>query len=88
MRDGALVYQGELDALKESFARVYLHAPETLPPRLEYPGLCRQKIQGKQAQLVFNPWQESLVPQLAAAHNAKVDVEYLGLEDIFLELNP
>ena len=87
MREGELAYQGELDALKESFARVHLHAPEPLPPQLNFPGLYRQRVEGKQAQLIFNPWQESLKQQLASAYNTQVQVDFLGLEDIFLELN-
>ena len=87
MRDGVFVYQGELDELKESFVRVHLHAQESLPMQLEWPGLQRQKIHGKDAQLIFNAWQDSWSQQLASAYEAQVDVEYLSLEDIFLEMN-
>lgn len=88
MRDGVLAYQGELDDLKESFARVHIHAHQPLPAPMDWPGLYRQQVNGKEAQLVFNPWQPVLAQQMADAYGAQVQVEYLGLEDIFLEMNP
>lgn len=87
MRDGALVYQGELDDLKESFARVHIHAHQPLPTQMDWPGLYRQQVNGKEAQLVFNPWQPTLAQQLTDVYGAQVQAEYLGLEDIFLEMN-
>lgn len=88
MRAGELAYQGELDELKESFTRVHIHATEAISGQKNWPGLLHQKIQGKQAQLVFSHWQPALERELANHYGAQVDVERLGLEDIFLELNP
>ena len=88
MRAGELAYQGELDELKESFTRVHIHATEAISGQKNWPGLLHQKVLGKQAQLVFSQWQPALEQELATHYSTQVEVERLGLEDIFLELNP
>lgn len=84
--DGALAYQGGMDELKESFVRVRLISNKSLPENISWPYLLKQKNQGQQTQLMIKHWQPEIEQQLAREFNAEVAVEYLSLEDIFLEL--
>lgn len=87
LRDGSLAYQGGLDELKESFVRVTLSFSQPVSLKINWPNLIRQKNSGHQTQLTFDHWKEEMVQQLEQEFDAQVQVEYLGLEDIFLELN-
>jgi ABC-2 type transport system ATP-binding protein len=87
LRDGVFVYQGELDELKESFARVTLIANQPITQKINWPHLIKQKNNGNQTQLTFERWLPEMEQQLAQEFSAQVHVEFLGLEDIFLELN-
>lgn len=86
LRDGLLVCQSELDGLKETLVRVKLTSNEPLPEKIRWPYLLKQKHQGQQTQLTIQHWQSDMEQQLAREFNADVTVEYLSLEDIFLEL--
>lgn len=88
LRDGILVCQSELDGLKETLVRVRLTSDEPLPEKILWPHLLKQKNQGQQTQLTIQNWQPAMEQQLAHEFNAEVAVEYLSLEDIFLELAP
>jgi ABC-2 type transport system ATP-binding protein len=88
LREGVLAYQGGLDELKESVARVTLIAAEKLPQTLDLPDLINQTIQGNRAQLTFINWSVEREPLLVRQFAARVEVQYLSLEDIFLEMNP
>jgi ABC-2 type transport system ATP-binding protein len=87
MQNGELSYQGSLDDLKESIARITITGEEKLPEHINLPDTIKQRVQGKQAQLTLKNWHPELQQQIARKFNARVDVEHLSLEDIFLELN-
>jgi ABC-2 type transport system ATP-binding protein len=87
LRDGVFAYQGGLDELKESFARVTLIANQPITQKINWPHLIKQKNNGNQTQLTFQCWLPEMEQQLAQKFSAQVNVEFLGLEDIFLELN-
>jgi ABC-2 type transport system ATP-binding protein len=87
LREGSFSYQGDLDALKESVARVSLVAQAPFSASVNLPNLLTQKIHGNRAQLTFKAWQPEQAQRLAQQFSAQVEVEYLSLEDIFLEMN-
>jgi ABC-2 type transport system ATP-binding protein len=87
LRDGLLAYQSGLDELKESFVRVTLSFSQPFNQKINWTNLVKQKNSGNQTQLTFSHWQPEMEQQLAQEFSAQVQVEYLGLEDIFLELN-
>ncbi|MDF3012811.1 MAG: transporter ATP-binding protein [Cellvibrio sp.] len=87
LRDGSFDYQGELDILKESIARVTLVADQPFPSTINLPHVLNQKIQGNRAVFTFSAWETGREQQLAQQFSARVQVESLGLEDIFLEMN-
>jgi ABC-2 type transport system ATP-binding protein len=87
LREGNFSYQGELDTLKESVARVTLVAESPFPDSIELPDLLSQKIHGNHARFTFKAWEPERAQRIAQQFSAQVQVEYLGLEDIFLEMN-
>ena len=87
IREGAIAWQGDLDALKESVVRLKLHSHRPLPPSLAIDGVLSQRIDGARADIVVGDWSESRHRELARQLNADVTVEALSLEDIFLELH-
>lgn len=87
LQNGGLSYQGGLDELKETVARVTINAAENLPANLELHNVVKQRIQAKQAWVTIKNWSPEQQDVIAQKFNASVHVEYLSLEDIFLELN-
>lgn len=87
IRDGRLVWAGDLDALKESVVRVTLVAPERALAGVVIDGVLSQRSDGRCLQLVLTGWQDERQRELADRFGAEVTVERLGLEEIFLELH-
>lgn len=87
LRDGNLVYQGDIDTLKENVVRVRLYSERVFTQPIAFANVLQQKLQGRTAELVFSHWREANAEVLAQQFNAQLSVEYLSLEDIFLELN-
>jgi ABC-2 type transport system ATP-binding protein len=87
VKDGRLHWQGELDALKESVVRLHIQARAPLPPDLGAPNTLATRTNGNSATATVAQWQPALADALAQRLGATVEVEALGLEDIFLELH-
>jgi ABC-2 type transport system ATP-binding protein len=87
LQNGELSYQGGLDELKESIARITISSHENLPTNLGLESVVKQRVQGKQAWVTLKDWQPEQQDLIAQKFNADVQVDYLSLEDIFLELN-
>lgn len=87
LREGVLAYQGGLDELKESVARVTVNTTEKLPDTLDFPDLIHKKMHGNTTQLTFMNWSDEREQLLASQLCSHIDVQHLGLEDIFLEMN-
>ncbi|MET0357426.1 MAG: ABC transporter ATP-binding protein [Cellvibrio sp.] len=87
LNNGELIYQGGLDELKESVVRVTFSSHENIPHSFGYPNIISQRINGKHATIIFNHWNPEVKLQIEKSFNSVVQVEYLSLEDIFLEMN-
>jgi len=87
LQNGELSYQGGLDELKESIARITINAAENLPANLGLNDVIKQRVQGQQAWVTLKNWAPEQQDIIARKFNANVQVEYLSLEDIFLEMN-
>jgi ABC-2 type transport system ATP-binding protein len=88
VKDGRLHWQGELDALKESVVRLHIHARALpLPSDLGIPNTLATRAGGNSATATVAQWQPALADELAKRFDVSVEVEALGLEDIFLELH-
>lgn len=87
VREGALAWQGELDDLRESVVRLNIQARQPLPARLDLENTLSLRIDGTRATAVVSHWDPSQARSLGQRLQADVDVENLGLEDIFVELH-
>jgi ABC-2 type transport system ATP-binding protein len=87
MREGEMAWQGELDQLKESVVRLHLRADQDLPTRLALPGQIHGRIIGRSATFVVRDWHNERQAEFEALTGAAIEVETLGLEDIFLEVH-
>ncbi len=82
-----LIWQGELDALKESVVRLHIRAEQPLPNPLPLANSLRQQVQDKHATVTVQHWHPDQQAQLQQQLQAQIRVEPLNLEDIFLELH-
>lgn len=87
IRHGTLVWQGDLDALKESVVRLNIHARQPLPASLGVSNVLSCRVEGPHATAVVSRWDGLPARDLEQRLNANVEVENLSLEDIFVELH-
>lgn len=87
LKDGKIIFHDELDALKEQVKQVSLRSAHPLPPRLDVPGVLRQRIEGPNALLSVRHASPELVANLQSRWEASVELRDLNLEDIFLEMH-
>lgn len=86
IRDGALLWQGALDTLKESVVRLNIRGKQSLPPSLGIPDVLSQRAEGAWATVVVGRWDAEEADNVARRLDAEISVENLNLEDIFVEL--
>ena len=87
MRGGMLDWSGEQDALKESVVRLHIRASKPLPESLPIANRLASQTDGQRATVSVSHWQSHQRETLAMQLQAEIDVEPLGLEDIFMEMN-
>jgi ABC-2 type transport system ATP-binding protein len=87
LRAGVIAWAGPLDTLKESVVRLSIHARQVLPAVLPLPHAISQRVDARRASAVVAQWSEPQHLQLEAALDADIEVESLGLEDIFVEFH-
>ncbi|HTE39456.1 MAG TPA: ABC transporter ATP-binding protein [Steroidobacteraceae bacterium] len=87
LKEGRLYWQGDLDTLKESFIRIHLHSAASLPQDLALPGARSLRVEANYATALMADWSDETRKQIEAHIDARLEVETLGLEEIFLELH-
>lgn len=87
LRDGRIVYDDELDSLKDRVKRMRILASSELPRDLDVPGLLHSKVRGREAVISVICENGSLAKELERRFAAQVQVQELNLEDIFLEMS-
>jgi ABC-2 type transport system ATP-binding protein len=87
LRGGAVAWAGPLDALQESVVRLRISARQPLPAQLPLSACLSQQVAGSRASAVVSNWNAQLHEQVQEQLAAQIDVEPLGLEDIFVEFH-
>ena len=87
LKEGRLYWDGDLDSLKESIVRLHLRADGPLPGSLSIPGALSVRREANFATAVVRDWTETSHQALERQVGAHIEVESLGLEEIFLELH-
>jgi ABC-2 type transport system ATP-binding protein len=87
LRDGLLAWQGDLDALKETVVRLHLRASHELSLPMPLPHQLSVRRHGNTLTVAVSHFDPDQLAPLAASLDAQIEVEALGLEEIFLELH-
>jgi ABC-2 type transport system ATP-binding protein len=87
LRDGEIIWRGELDQIKESVVRLHLTADHEIPAALALPGQLSCSISGRTAMATLRDWEPARMAQLEQLTGSRIEVEPLGLEDIFLAVH-
>ncbi|HEX6994751.1 MAG TPA: ABC transporter ATP-binding protein [Gammaproteobacteria bacterium] len=87
VKHGRLIWQGELDALKESVVRLHVRGRRELESGLGIPNALSERIRGTRATVAVAAWNPAEQARLAARLDADIEAEPLGLEEIFVELH-
>lgn len=87
LKDNEIKYMGDLASLKEKVVRLHIHSEKELRiSDIEIKNILNSSISGKYATIVVDGISEDL-KQLEQKLSAKITIEQMNLEDIFLELN-
>jgi ABC-2 type transport system ATP-binding protein len=87
LRDGRIVFHGELDVLKENVKRLRITADRDLPASFMVRNALHTEVEGCNALVAVADATDERIAELGKQWNATVDVEDLSLEEIFLELH-
>jgi len=89
LKDGRLLWDGDTDELKNSITRLHIRATRELPATIQLPGvlILRRATDGRTATATVRDLSHESLPVLEQQLQAQIEVEALGLEDIFLELH-
>lgn len=84
LNNGKLVYEGELDALKESVVKVVLKAKEIAPKQSPFSNTLNYQVNGRVASATIQGLAQE---ELEAARNQfQITVQTLDLESIYMEM--
>jgi ABC-2 type transport system ATP-binding protein len=87
LRGGKIVYDGELADLKEQVKRLRITARAPIAPGFTIPDGFRSRIEGNEALISVRQASPALLSSIEEQLEARVRVEDLNLEDIFLEMH-
>lgn len=87
LKDGKLFWQGPMDKIKESVAKLHIRARQDLPKEIGIPALISKRINGSTVVLTTNRFDQINIADIESRLNASVEIERLSLEDIFVELH-
>jgi ABC-2 type transport system ATP-binding protein len=87
LKAGRLHWSGDLDSLKESIVRVHVRSGAPLPSGFAIANTLSQRVEGNYVTAVVSGWTAENLQSEELRRFGEVQVERLGLEDIFLELH-
>jgi ABC-2 type transport system ATP-binding protein len=87
LKDGRLDWQGDLDSLKESIVRLHIRGAGPELPAFQIPGVLNARRDGAFATAVVRDWTPEAQEALEKGASVQIEVEALGLEEIFVELH-
>lgn len=87
LREGEIAWRGGLDELKESVVRLQFRAQHDLPAVMDVPGQLAASVAGRTATVTVGDWQPASRAGLERQFDCAIEVEPMGLEDIFLAVH-
>lgn len=82
---GRLLIDEDTDQLREQTRRLTVRSRRELPATLALDGTLRERIEGRNAQVIIKSSQDPDLGALESRLDARIDVEHLGLEALCLE---
>jgi ABC-2 type transport system ATP-binding protein len=82
-----MFWHGDLDALKESIVRIHIRRSEAFAADFSVANAFSQRTDGAYVTAVVSGWSNEQRRAVQQHSGGDVEVENLGLEDIFLELH-
>ena len=87
LKDGKISFYGDLSTIKDRIRRVHFQSEKELIGPLPINNIISSRINGKSATVTVDGLSEEEIQEIGKKLSAFVTVEYLNLEEIFLELN-
>lgn len=87
LKEGRLFWQGDLDSLKESIVRIHLRGSRPIPEEAAIPGVISIRPDATFPTAIVRDWSDSAHSELERRIDGTVEVQPLGLEEIFVELH-
>jgi ABC-2 type transport system ATP-binding protein len=87
LKEGRLFWQGDLDSLKESIVRIHLRGARPLSEEAAIPGAISIRRDATFPTAIVRDWSDSAQRELERQIDGSVEVQPLGLEEIFVELH-
>lgn len=87
LKNGAIDFCGELDVLKDEVKRLRIVSPVPLTRDIPVDGVLRCELSQYEAVLSVRGFHAGIKSQMEQRLNARIEVEDLNLEEIFLELH-
>jgi len=87
LKNGRIAYRGDLDSLQERIRRIHIQSDRELPDPLPVRNVINSAVDGAKAVVTVDGLDDEEIRKLGEALSARVSVESLNLEDIFLEVN-
>ena len=87
LKEGRLCWEGELESLKDSVARLHIRSGGSSLPSFEIPGVINRRTQGHTVTALVRDWTDDVQQAFEQEYSVTVTRESLGLEEIFLEMH-
>ena len=87
LKNGQIAFGGELDVLKEEVKRLRIFTEQKIPADFKLNGLIYSELSAREAIVSVRGFKPELKSHIEKTWNAKVQIEDLNLEEIFLELS-
>ena len=87
LKNGQIAFNGELDVFKDEVKRLRVFTEKTIPLDLKFDGLIHSELSNKEAIVSVRGFNLQLKDYIEKTYKAKVQVDDLNLEEIFLELS-
>ena len=87
LKDHRLYWGGDFDDLKDSVVRLHLRSSSPLPSTITIPNALSFDVTDTYATAVVCPFTREIENEIAELTGARLEIESLTLEDIFLEMH-
>lgn len=87
LKEGRLRWEGDLESLKDSIARVHIRFGGASLPAFEIPGVINQRVQGQTVVALVRDWSDGIQQAFEQRYAVAVMRESPSLEEIFLEMH-